>query len=260
MGERNISLDAIVLSIKEMGETNRQVTFFSAEQGIIYATLYGGARSKMRSLVQTFNSGRLYLYCDESKKQNKIVDFDVKKVHSTFNSSLYKMTAANLASEILVKTKGAEDWEKSFTLINAFVDGMDISSENEAKIGTIRFLWRYIQILGLQPEIHLCGNCQKSLLDFDHSVFYPFKSKFLCASCEIFFQLNQNSTGITSPYFIDKDGITYLNAINTLSPGQVRQIQISDKSMNYLKVFLMGFLEQITGEKLKTLEILPGIL
>ena len=40
MGERNISLNAIVLSIKEMGETNRQVTFFSAEQGIIYDKIY----------------------------------------------------------------------------------------------------------------------------------------------------------------------------------------------------------------------------
>ncbi len=55
MGERNRRTKAIIISIRIQGESNRTVTVLSPDDGIFYATLYGGPKSRMRSLVQQFN-------------------------------------------------------------------------------------------------------------------------------------------------------------------------------------------------------------
>ena len=75
MGERNKSTKATVLSIKKSGENNRSVLFISPDEGLFYATLFGGPKSKLKSLIQNFYSGTLWLYEDEVKKTRKITDF-----------------------------------------------------------------------------------------------------------------------------------------------------------------------------------------
>ena len=57
---RNSSTDAVVLSLSPQGENNRSVRIFLPEDGIIYATLYGGPKSKMKGLVCPFNRGKMY--------------------------------------------------------------------------------------------------------------------------------------------------------------------------------------------------------
>src|SRR5574344_657611 len=109
MGERNSTTGAIILTVQEQGENNRTACAFSADLGVFYATLYGGAKSKMRALVQPFNSGTLWLYTHEVRHSKKITDFDVTNCHPTLRTSLYKMWAANLAAELVLKTKCAGD-------------------------------------------------------------------------------------------------------------------------------------------------------
>ncbi|HBG36601.1 MAG TPA: DNA repair protein RecO, partial [Treponema sp.] len=51
-----------------MGEDNRSVALLTRARGLIWATLYGGPKSKMRSIVSPFHSGQMYLYTDEVKQ------------------------------------------------------------------------------------------------------------------------------------------------------------------------------------------------
>ena len=91
MGERNLVVNATIIGIEKSGEQNRSVLAFSRENGIFYATLYGGAKSKMRSLVQIFNSGKLYLYHDKVRNFYKISDFDVESFHLNLrNQNIYE--------------------------------------------------------------------------------------------------------------------------------------------------------------------------
>src|SRR5574344_511702 len=164
MADRNSITTAIILTVQEQGENNRTACAFSADLGVFYATLYGGAKSKMRALVQPFNSGTLWLYIDEVRHSKKITDFDVTNCHPTLRTSLYKMWAANLAAELVLKTKCAGDDKESFRLLSAYIDGIDACDENNARLGTIRFLWRYLGLLGVQPDVHECIQCGKLLL------------------------------------------------------------------------------------------------
>ncbi|WP_461248742.1 recombination protein O N-terminal domain-containing protein, partial [Treponema sp. R6D11] len=47
---------ALVLRNRPSGESNSEITLLTAEEGIIKATVYGGAKSKLRSHSAPYNS------------------------------------------------------------------------------------------------------------------------------------------------------------------------------------------------------------
>ena len=162
--QRNFITDALVLSVSPAGENNRSVCILSADRGILWGILYGGPKSKMRSLVSPFNRGKMYLYHDAVKKTVKITDFDVEKFHYSFRESLFKSWAASLACELVIKTKAAGSPEECWNLANGFLDGLDLCNEKAGKLGLIRFLWRYLGLLGVQPDTDACPDCQQKFL------------------------------------------------------------------------------------------------
>lgn len=257
--QRNFSCEATVLLIHQSGENNRTVTFFSKEDGIFYATLFGGPKSKLRSLVSPFNSGTLFYYKNETKNISKITDFDVKSCHLSFRESLFKTYAATLASEIILKTKCAGSSKKAFSLFNALLDGMDFFDDAESEKGLLRFLWRYIELSGVKPEVRFCCQCGTDFLsnrftaeNISYKALYsPLQKSLICQNC-----LFPNQNGL----FLSVESITYLEAITNLPPKTVRSINISQNAIKELKDFCYTLIEIICNQKLLTFQTGNGIL
>ncbi|MBR4385852.1 MAG: DNA repair protein RecO [Treponema sp.] len=261
MPERNKSTQAIILSVKEQGENNRSACIVSPDRGVFYATLYGGAKSKMRSLVQPFNKGIIYLYEDEAKHFVKISDFDVKKCHLSLHTDIYKMMAANLASEILIKTKCAGEYESSFTLFAAFLEGIEHTQGFDSRTGTIRFLWRYLKILGQQPDVNTCTSCTAPISTQNAlgGSFIRHINGFVCKDCAPSYRESQTFSKEQAP-FLSSTSLFYLNAVNTLRPSTVRGMELSKENESELKTFLFMLIEQAIGSRLNSLETGSGIL
>lgn len=259
MAERNKKTQAIIFSLRQSGEQNRIVTAFSPEMGIFSCILYGGPKSKLRSLVQPFNSGTIYLYCDETKKSIKISDFDATNCHISLRENLYKSCAATLACEIVMKTKCAGDNESAFTLLKALLDGMDIVDETEARLGMLRFLWRYIGLLGIQCDVKTCASCGKFLLSENIESFYVDQANlFVCKDCIPYFSSEIKLSTKLIP--LDLNALTYLAAINELTPGKVRSLLLPQDSAYRMKQFLYHLIEKASETKLETLATGSGIL
>ncbi len=259
MGERNSRTGAIILSLRESGENNRLVTAISPDLGIFNCLLYGGPKSRLRSFVQTFNSGEAYLYTDSVRKTIKLSDFDLKSSHPSIRENLYKSWAASLACEIVLKTKCAGDSENAFVLLSALLDGIDAVDEREARLGMLRFLWRYLGLLGVQPESRQCVSCGASLLSSEMSASYiESHNGFMCRDCIPFSsdRIRQEA----SLFRTDIHGLTYLAAINELSPGKVRELLLPTESAYALKILLYHLMERSCGTRLETLESGHGIL
>ena len=256
---RNFSTPALILSTQIQGENNRRVTIFSPTEGIFFATLYGGPKSKLRSLVSPMNSGIIYLYRDEAKNQTKITDFDVKNYHLSFRESLFKTYAAAFTTEILIKTKAAGAPSESWKILNGFLDGIELSDEDSSRLGLIRFLWRYLGLLGLKPNTAVCAICGLSLHSqkfSDESLSQRFNfsfsdNAFCCPECSNFEK---------GDFSVSKAAITYLEAISSLSPKEVRKIEVSGKTLNEMKQLSFALIEKICGSKLNSLETGIGIL
>lgn len=266
---RNFSCPAIILNVFQSGENNRTVTFFSPPsqnypiEGISYATLYGGPKSKLRSLVSPMNAGILYFYRDEQKEQIKITDFDVKKYHLSFRENLFKTFAANLSAEILIKTKCAGSPEETWKIENGLLDGMELSDEEESRAGLVRFLWRYLEILGVKPGTAFCCQCGESLhsrkftqKDLSSRYIYEISENgFVCPDCN-----SGSGTNGYGRFTLTREALTYLEAVSNLLPKEVRKIRTSPSLINEIKSLVYFLIEQVCTTKLKSLESGIGIL
>lgn len=243
---RSKSFPTIILSVKKSGENNSSVILLTPEKGITYATLYGGAKSKKKSLICQWNSGDILLYEIPEKNQIKITDFEVKNFHLSFSQSLYKMYAANLAAEIAIKTQCAGSPKQCFYLLSGFLDGMDICDEEQSKLGLLRFLWRYLELLGVQPQTHCCSSCGESFFEskFDNdsvSYYNNIENCFFCSDCG-------------GPLPVKTTGIKYLYATSVLSPSEVRKLKIDKDSYNQIKQIVFSLIESNIGQKLNSIE------
>lgn len=256
---RSFSYQATILSVKHLGENNSSVTLLTKEEGIIYAVLYGGPKSKLRSFVSPFNRGIVYIYKDELKKSSKITDFDVKSYHPTFRENLFKTYAANFAGEIVLKSKCAGSSDQAFVLYNALLDGMEASDENESRLGLLRFIWRYIDLLGVRPDTSSCCQCGKSFLYGNlndatldcWAAYSESENGFICNDC-----LN----GKIPPLSLSKKSLTYLEAVCVLKPKEVRDISIDLASMVELKDLCYSLIQLACNTNFLSLQSGIGIL
>lgn len=260
---RSTNTQAVILNIKTTGENNSTVTLLTPEQGIFYATLYGGPKSKMRSLVSLYNSGKIWLYENSEKKQIKISDFEVTSYHETFSQNLFKSYAAALASELAIKTRCAGSPESCFKLVSGFFDGMNLCDEEQSRLGLIRFLWRYIELLGVQPQCHKCDNCNKSFFDSQFtestiSYYNVIDNNFICSDCrdQYFAELKIGLQLIP----INVTALQYLSAISVLPPAEVRKIKIGKSDYEQIRQIVFFLIENSIEQKLNSIETGMGIL
>ena len=223
------STNAIVLNLKPSGENNSTVTLLTPDKGIIYATLYGGPKSKMKSLVAQWHSGKIWLYDNPEKKQTKISDIEVVNYHPSFGQNLFKMFAASLAAEIAIKTKCSGSPEQCFKLVHGLFDGMELCDEEQSRLGLIRFLWRYLALMGVQPEA-----------DSDEA-FAPEAVSYYNGS-------------------LSSQAVGYLSSISKLEPSKVRQLSVSKDTYCELKDFVFYLISSNIGTELNTIKTGIGIL
>lgn len=260
---RSSSTSAIVLNLKPLGENNNSVTLLTPTQGIIYATLYGGPKSKMRSLVSQWNSGNVWLYENQEKNQIKISDFEVTNYHLSFSENLYKMYAASLATELIIKTHCAGSNEQAFTLLQGFIDGMDLCNEDQSRLGLIRFLWRYLNLLGIQPEIKNCDFCEKTFFNsmFTISTLFYYNINdncFICDDC--WSQFHKSSSNENHFFELSYGALFYLYGITNMTPKDSRNLHITKNEYEQIKQIVFFLIENSAGTKLNSIETAVGIL
>lgn len=251
---RHSSFQSLVLTTQKAGEDNRIITLLSSEKGVFNAMLYGGPKSRLRAMVSPWHSGTIWIYCQEAKQSIKITDFEPKEFRPSLRENIYKNMAASLATEIVIKTKAADESEKTWILLNGFLDGLELSDEQECKKGLLRFLWRYIGVLGERPEINQCSSCAESFFrssNFQGAIFSFSENIFLCPNC-----IQKNNQNI----FLNKEAMEYLWITSQESVSVARKAQLSLDSYGQLRQFLFQLINTSCGSKLKTFEAGIGIL
>jgi len=260
---RSSSTPAIVLSLRPSGENNNSVTLLTPEKGIVNAVLYGGPKSRLRSLVTQWNSGKVWLYENPGKNQIKVNDFEVSNFHESFSQSLYKLYAASLAAELAIKTRCGGSPEQCFRLISGFLDGMEMCGQEQCRLGLIRFLWRFLDLLGVQPLTHVCCNCGSPFLDSRFapqaiSYYNINENSFFCPSCA---GLNAVSGGETENAIPVKNlAVQYLSALTVLSPSEARKLSIDEETYSQIRQLVFFLIENSLDQKLNSIETGMGIL
>ncbi|SEQ71062.1 DNA replication and repair protein RecO [Treponema bryantii] len=255
---RSSSTSAIILSLKPLGENNSSVTLLTPDNGIVYAVLYGGPKSRMRSLVSQWNSGKVWLYENPEKNQIKISDFEVSNYHTSFSQNLFKSYAASLAAELAIKTRCAGSAQQCHRLVSGFLDGMELCDEEQSRLGLLRFLWRYLELLGIQPQSHACSNCGKTFLDTRFapeavSYYNSMENSFICPDCADHLQ-GENMLSVKNT------AVQYLSALTVLTPSEARKLTIDEEIYGQIRQLVFFLIENSIDQKLNSIETGMGIL
>ncbi|BDC93177.1 DNA repair protein RecO [Treponema bryantii] len=255
---RSSSTSAIILSLKPLGENNSSVTLLTPDNGILYAVLYGGPKSRMRSLVSQWNSGKVWLYENPEKNQIKISDFEVSNYHTSFSQNLFKSYAASLAAELAIKTRCAGSAQQCHRLVSGFLDGMELCDEEQSRLGLLRFLWRYLELLGIQPQSHACSNCGKTFLDTRFapeavSYYNSMENSFICPDCADHLQ-GENMLSVKNT------AVQYLSALTVLTPSEARKLTIDEEIYGQIRQLVFFLIENSIDQKLNSIETGMGIL
>ena len=252
--ERNSQLQALVLFVKQIGENNRIVTFLSSERGVFQAVLFGGPKSKLRSAVSPYHFGNLWIYEDKAKNSIKITDFDVLKYHAEIRENLYKNWCASFCSELVIKTEACGEYEKCWRLANAFLDGISVSTEDECRIAVLRFIWRYLDLMGLQCDCKCCVSCGEGL--DERASFSIADDGFICEECSG----TNESCDNTDKFFLSKNSVAFLQSVTYLSAKDARNVPLLYSDTSELHDFLFFLISRASEGKLKTLDLERNLL
>jgi DNA repair protein RecO (recombination protein O) len=209
---RNLVYEALVLRTRESPAGDRILTIMTAEEGLIDVFVFGGPKSKLRSLASPFASGRAFIYADPAKDFRKLNDFEVRDSYPALREELGRLWAAGLVAELLIKTSGGGgDFPPVLELGRDTLRSLDAGMPQSSDYAVALFLWRLVGMLGLGPDANACVSCGRRLEDEPPSgrddgdeashksagyCTYSFGAEgFLCASCT-----SRSETGTTGRY------------------------------------------------------------
>ena len=237
-----------MLSVSSFSSDHRNVSLLVPQEHgctIVPATLFGGARSKLRGMVSTYQSGQVWLYSNPIKNSNKITDFSVSAYRMELRESLARSWCAAVCSEITIKTCGTVNWQ----LVNAFLDGLCVSDDEGCERGLLRFLWRLLQTAGgaeIAADAEIAANAASCPTETCCAVYSPAEDECFCSACRRF-------DAHTFP--LSAEAFRYLYAVTEKAPGYSRHLPLSPAAYGELKRFLFFLTEKMAGAPLKTFQM-----
>ncbi|MBQ7613295.1 MAG: DNA repair protein RecO C-terminal domain-containing protein [Spirochaetaceae bacterium] len=246
--QRHYEYEAIVLKISNVGDGHTLIDFLVCADGdtkLISAFFFGARKTKKHYGIQQFQTGLVWLYYNPIQGLYKCTDFKATATRVGLTENLKRIWCASFVSELSIKMSGNISWQ----LVNAFFDGIALSSETECVHAILRFLWRVIYANGLAPELLYCASCGHEFIsDKSISYFNTVESSFFCSNC----------ISITeSKYFfsLSDESRNFLSAIIMLKPSESRKIILNETSKQELKTFLFFLIQQLVGGTFNTLSM-----
>lgn len=139
-------------------------------EGLLTPLAYGaqGKRSVLRGTAVPYNRGIADLHYDGVKNRWRLTAFDPEDTHDGLREDLDRFYKASTWAEILLKTHGAGgDSAELYDLAASAFSILSRSAPRDLDRLNVAFLWQFLEIEGVQPDLRHCGRCGRLLLSGD---------------------------------------------------------------------------------------------
>lgn len=182
MPDRNQSFPALILRSKDSPSGDRIVSLLSADEGIVDAFVFGGARSSLRSAASPFVYATAFVYVDPVKHYRKLSDLAILETFSGLRESYPRLWSASVIAELVIRTSGcggeyAEVLDLSLRALR-LLSGAD---ERLAELTLLSYLWKSLGVMGLRPDPAVCASCGRPLAGMRYSAAHE---GFVCGACD----------------------------------------------------------------------------
>jgi len=239
---RNIRTDGVILHVYRVAEYHKGLVILSPDLGVFHATAFGACKgkSKLSGVSETFIEGNLQLYHDPVKDRYKVSEIVPVQPHEHLRTDLDRYYTALFWAEMIMKSfAGGEEFPSLYRFVTSSLYQLEHVAETEQLL--IQFIWRYLGLIGFQPDILVCGECGRAV-DRGESLFLQ-NGQFVGQEC---------GTGGDS-LILSPAARNYLLYTSGLSMEKTEGVKMVQPERQALKRLLGLFIEDILGHPLNML-------
>ncbi len=254
MATRSASFEAVILRSREVPSGARVVTLLSAADGLFEAFVFGGGKSKLRSLASPWHRGTAWIYRDGAKDFIKLTDFDAQSEYPGVRADLQAISIATFASEFVVATSAlGGDWSDAFGLVSDLLAALDDAVGRQDSDAVDRalalFAMRALDVMGLSPDPRECASCAGAIADDALHSYSRRLGGYVCGHC-----LGPDLDAVTLP----EGAATWLRAASQRSFGDAVRVGLGREALSALRASALDMAKKAAGTPLRSLD--SGIL
>lgn len=153
--------EALILSVRDMGEADRLAVLFSREHGKLSAAAYGARRprSRLAGTVQSFAQVSVSLM--PGRNLDTIGQCEVKRSFRELREDLVLMTYAAFLTELVAELWPERSPEPSAYDVLTFA--LAFLSERNPRLVSLAGAWQLLALAGFHPEYERCVVCGQLL-------------------------------------------------------------------------------------------------
>lgn len=161
MTQQPYSVEALILSVRDMGEADRLAVVFSRDLGKISAAAYGARRprSRLAGTIQSFAHVELSLL--PGRNLDSIGQCEVRRSFRELREDMGLMTYAAFLTELT-----GELWPERSPEPSAFAvlyGALSLMSQRNPRLVSLAGAWQLLALAGFHPEYERCVNCGQVL-------------------------------------------------------------------------------------------------
>ncbi len=256
--KKTFTTDAINLKSYPLNDNDSIVVMFSKTHGLMHAVARGSKhiKSKLSARIQMFIANKLMMA--QGRSLDVISEAQSLNTFSCIRKSLdkisYSMYIAELVNNFCSKNyNNDENYEEIYDLLYKVYDLISSSeTKSHAMLYTIKFLIKFLSVLGWGLDFSNCSACQKELSEDDctSTIFSYELGGFLCPDCAVKYPYNT---------------IKIHNKIKTflceLSNSKIDEKTKYDELVNEVVLekcfeFLKRYTENLTNKRTKVFDVL----
>ena len=249
---RNYIKEALFLKKYRIGEFHKGVVMLTPDSGMLNAIAHGAykLKSRLRTATEQFTYTKVYIYRDPVKDSYKITDVEVKDSFDFILNSLVKYYHASLWAEIVLKSfGGGRESEYTFELLLDSLRILNNGDERDSVYVSCQFIWRFLTISGLKPELSYCSHCGRFLDVNERVVFVKGSAAIVCSLC-----------AGRGGYTLFQGARAYLEKTQSLLLRYAVKVRLEEQALVSLKKILYQLIQANLEIELNSIKSGVGIL
>ncbi len=189
--------EAIVLSKRAYGESDRIIHLFTIHAGKVSAIAKGAVKSQKRfaNTLEPFNHIRVEYFEKHGRGMVRIENADLVSGNSGIETSMKRMCSASYFTEFIDRmTREREPHGSLFLTLNEFI-GL-VRSKDPAYPDILHYQLKMLDILGYHPNFDTCVFCGVAIDDEENVYFSRERGGILCGPCSRFLPHRRWSPGL----------------------------------------------------------------
>ena len=233
--------EALILSVRNWGEADKMVTFFSREFGKITAVAYGcrRPRSPLAGGMQVFS--HLQLQVMSGNSLDTIKQCETKQTFKHLREDLDCMAYAAFVAEVAADVCPERHPEPH--IYDVLLSAFQLFSKRNPRLVALAAGYQILECTGSQPNYDICANCGKAIQA--DACFSFIKGGIICDTCkeshETLFSMKM------------RDLIKQLLMLDWQNP---QEFSVSGSSLMQVEKLLIDYLHFILEKPLKSLDFI----